>query len=334
MIGVKIGAAVAVVCAPVMIFVIILGLVLFQAAGVQSQPDGQGGGLLTGSVPGDYAPYVSQAGTRCPEITPALIAAQLGHESSFNPRAVSQVGAEGIAQFMPTTWRIWGKDYSGDGVADIWNAQDAIGSQADYMCGLVSMIKAWINQGKVSGDVVQLALASYNAGPAWVLQDGGMPPDQETRLYVSTIIAATKQFNAPEQETGSKAVETAIAAAEAQDHARYVFGADGPNAWDCSSLVQHAWQAAGVQLPRTTFEQVKSPLLQQVPWQDRRRGDLIYFHIDGGALPDHVGMALSDHLMIHASHPHPNPEDDIVEADYTTSYYREADPIVMRVVTQ
>lgn len=334
MMGVKIGAAVAVVSVPAMMFVIIIGLVLFQAAGAQSSPVGEGGGLLAGSVPGDYAAYVDQAGTRCPEISPALIAAQLGHESSFNPRAVSPVGAEGIAQFMPSTWRIWGKDYSGDGVADIWNAQDAIGSQADYMCGLVSMIKSWINQGRVSGDVVQLALAGYNAGPDWILRDRGMPPDPETRNYVSTIIAAMPQFIAPEQEAGSKQVETAIAAAEAQDHARYVFGADGPDAWDCSSLMQHAWQAAGVQLPRTTFEQVKSPLLQQVPWQDRRRGDLIYFHIDGGALPDHVGMALSDRLMIHASHPHPDPEDDIVEADYTTSYYLKADPIVMRVVTQ
>jgi hypothetical protein len=36
--------------------------------------------------------------------------------------------------------------------------------------------------------------------------------------------------------------------------------------------------------------------------------------------------------MIHASHPHPDPEDDIVQADYTTSYYRNADPVVMRVI--
>lgn len=334
MIGVKIGAAVALLCTPVMIFVIILGLVLFGAADRQSRSGGQGGGLLAGSVPGDYMPYITQAGTRCPEISAALIAAQLSHESSFDPTAVSPVGAEGIAQFMPTTWQIWGKDHSGDGVADIWDAQDAIGSQADYMCGLVTMIKAWINQGKVSGDVIQLALAGYNAGPAWVLDDHGMPASPETQRYVSTIIGVTKRYAAPQQGEGSKPMETAIAAAEAQDHARYVFGADGPDAWDCSSLMQHAWQAAGLELPRTTFEQVKSPLLQQVPWSARRRGDLIYFHIDGSALPDHVGMALSDHLMIHASRPHPNPEDDIVEADYTTSYYQDADPIVMRVVTQ
>ena len=334
MTGVKIGAVAAVVCAPAIILVIILGLILFSAADAQSPSTGPGGGLLSGSVPGDYTPYITQAATRCPEITAPLIAAQLSHESSFNPRAVSPVGAEGIAQFMPTTWRIWGRDYSGDGVADIWNAQDAIGSQADYMCGLVDLIKTWINHGRVSGDVVPLALAAYNAGPAWVLDDGGMPPSQETHQYVSTILAATKQYATPDPATGSRPVETAIAAAEAQNHARYVFGADGPDAWDCSSLVQHAWQAAGVELPRTTFEQVASPLLQQVPWPDRRRGDLIYFHIDGGTLPDHVGMALNDHLMIHASHPHPNPEDDIVVADYTTSYYLNARPIVMRVITR
>lgn len=334
MTGVKVGVIAVLAGVPLMIFVLIVGLVVIESADAGSQGGtGSAAGLLPGSVPGAYEQFITRAGTRCPEITAPLIAAQLEHESGFDPKAVSPVGAEGIAQFVPGTWRTWGKDYSGDGVADVWNAQDAIGSQADYMCGLVGMIKSWIDHGRVSGDLVRLALAGYNAGPGWVLQAHGMPPIPETASYVKIILAALSKFTAPGQQVGSAQVETAIAAAEAENHDRYVFGAAGPDAWDCSSLVQHAWQLAGVQLPRTTFEQVKSPLLKQVPWTDRRRGDLIYFHIEGGVLPDHVGLALNDHLMIHASHPHPNPEDDIVEADYTISYYRNADPIVMRVVT-
>lgn len=335
--GAKVAGVIALGGVPLMIFLVVFGLVLLVGVGGSgadgSSGQGIGGGLLPGSVPSDDEAPIVKAGGRCPEISAPLIAAQLQHESGFNVRAVSPTGARGIAQFTGSTWRIWGKDYSGDGVADVWNVEDAIGSQADYLCGLVAMIKSWIDRGEVTGDVTELALAGYNAGPAWVLQAHGMPPIPETRAYVKIILAAADRFTAPPQQLGGTQVESAIAAAEAEDHDRYVFGAAGPDAWDCSSLVQHAWHVAGVELPRTTFEQVKSPLLQQVPWNQRRRGDLIYFHIEGGALPDHVGLVLSDHIMIHASHPHPDPEDDIVHADYTIAYYLDADPIVMRVVT-
>lgn len=337
MTGVKVAGLVALAGMPLMIFMVILGLLLM--AGVDRPGPGGGsgpavgGGLLPGSVPRGDEPFIIRAGGRCPEISAPLIAAQLQQESGFDAEAVSPAGARGIAQFTPATWRTWGKDYSGDGVADVWNPEDAIGSQADYLCGLVDLIRSWAAEDRVTGAVVELALAAYNAGPAWVLQAHGVPPIPETRSYVKIILAAVSRFTAPPQQFGSTQVETAIAAAEAEDHDRYVFGAAGPDAWDCSSLVQHAWQVAGVALPRTTFDQVESPVLKQVPWDQRRRGDLIYFHIEGGALPDHVGLVLSDHLMIHASHPHPNPEDDIVHADYTVAYYRDADPMVMRVVT-
>lgn len=336
--GAKVVGVIVLAGVPLMIFVIIFSLVLMlgvEGAGAAGGPDqGTGGSLLPGSVPDADEAIIIKAGSRCPEITAPLIAAQLQHESGFNPGAVSPTGARGIAQFTASTWQIWGRDYSGDRVADVWNPQDAIGSEADYLCGLVGMIKSWIGDGRVAGNVVELALAGYNAGPAWVLRAHGMPPIPETRSYVKIILAARNRFTAsPPQQPGGTRVEIAVAAAEAEDHDRYIFGAAGPDAWDCSSLVQHAWQAAGVALPRTTFEQVRSPLLERVPWNQRQRGDLIYFHIDGAALPDHVGLVLSDHVMIHASHPHPDPEDDIVHADYTVAYYLNADPIVMRVVT-
>ena len=332
MITAKTGALLVVAGPPVIILALIIGMITLVAVGDRSDAStGPGGLILPGSVPAAYERLVDRAGTRCPEIGAPLIAAQLQHESGFDPRATSPVGARGIAQFMPATWRIWGRDHSGDGVADVWNAEDAIGSQADYLCGLTDMITSWIRRGRVHGDLISLALAGYNAGPASVLQAHGIPPIPETRSYLKIILATRDRFSDDDRHSNDSRDAVAIAAAQAEDHDRYVFGAAGPDAWDCSSLVQHAWHVAGVDLPRTTFEQVSSPLLHRVSWQDRRRGDLIYFHIEGGALPDHVGLILSDRLMIHASHPHPDPEDDIVQADYTTSYYRNADPVVMRV---
>lgn len=83
-----------------------------------TDPTGPGGGQLTaGRVPAAYVGLVSRAGSMCPEIPAPVIAAQIQTESAWNPRAVSPVGAQGIAQFMPDTWAAAGRDWSGDGVA-------------------------------------------------------------------------------------------------------------------------------------------------------------------------------------------------------------------------
>jgi cell wall-associated NlpC family hydrolase len=75
----------------------------------------------------------------------------------------------------------------------------------------------------------------------------------------------------------------------------YSMGANGPDTWDCSSLVQAAWREAGVNLPRTTYDQVNAG--SPVSWDAMQPGDLIFFY--GG--PDHVGMYVGNGRMVHAS---------------------------------
>ena len=82
-------------------------------------------------VPAEYESDVIRAGSICQVVTPSIIAAQIDQESNWNPKAGSSAGAQGIAQFMPSTWASAGKDGDGDGKADIWNPHDAIWSQAD-----------------------------------------------------------------------------------------------------------------------------------------------------------------------------------------------------------
>jgi len=75
----------------------------------------------------------------------------------------------------------------------------------------------------------------------------------------------------------------------------YLWGATGPDAWDCSGLTMAAWAAAGVTLPRTTFAQVLtgSPVTSTTGLQ---AGDLIFTAgLDGTpASPGHVGLFLGD----------------------------------------
>lgn len=145
-------------------------------------------------VPAEYEADVIRAGSICQVVTPSIIAAQIDQESNWNPKAGSSAGAQGIAQFMPSTWASAGKDGDGDGKADIWNPHDAIWSQGNYMCNLASQVETAKKSGKLTGDTLELTLAAYNAGLGSVLRYGMVPPFEETINYVRRIkeLAATK----------------------------------------------------------------------------------------------------------------------------------------------
>ena len=89
----------------------------------------------------------------------------------------------------------------------------------------------------------------------------------------------------------------ALAFARAQIGKPYVWGATGPGSYDCSGLTQAAWRAAGVSLPRTTYDQVDAGTT--VSLADARPGDLIFFYDD----ISHVGVYSGNGMMIHAPKP-------------------------------
>ena len=74
----------------------------------------------------------------------------------------------------------------------------------------------------------------------------------------------------------------------------YVFGASGPNAFDCSGLTMYAYQAAGVSLPHFTGAQWAQG--RKVSRGDLRPGDLVFF---GGDL-HHVGIYIGNNQMVDA----------------------------------
>ncbi len=154
------------------------------------------------AVPDEYLTTVRSAARTCPQLDVPLLAAQIDAESHWNPNADSGQ-AQGIAQFYPSTWAEWGKDYSGDGKPDVWNPKDAIPSQAAYMCQLFKEIKG------VPGDPTKLALAAYNAGPTAVLDAGGIPKIYETQNYVTRIEGLVPQY------TKTYAAQQAAASASA-----------------------------------------------------------------------------------------------------------------------
>lgn len=74
----------------------------------------------------------------------------------------------------------------------------------------------------------------------------------------------------------------------------YVWGATGPNQFDCSGLVQWAYAQAGVHLDRTTYQQINEGI--PVPRSQVRPGDLVFPH------PGHVQLAIGNNLVVEAPH--------------------------------
>ncbi|WP_407560645.1 NlpC/P60 family protein [Streptomyces sp. 184] len=101
----------------------------------------------------------------------------------------------------------------------------------------------------------------------------------------------------PPPDTGASKSDTVLAFAEAQLGKPYVWGATGPDSYDCSGLTQAAWREAGISLPRTTYDQVNAGT--QVAKADLQPGDLVFFYDD----ISHVGIYVGNGQMIHASKP-------------------------------
>lgn len=86
----------------------------------------------------------------------------------------------------------------------------------------------------------------------------------------------------------------AVAAALTRRGLPYVWGAVGPDSFDCSGLMLWAWDQAGISIPRTSAEQAALP---EVPMDELQPGDLITMY----SPVRHVGMYIGNGLIVHAS---------------------------------
>jgi soluble lytic murein transglycosylase-like protein len=128
-----------------------------------------------------YDEIIDEAAARY-DLDANLIRAVMQAESAFHPFAVSRAGAEGLMQLMPAL-----SDEMG--VNDSFDPRDNIMGGTRYLKRLLDY-----HNGNLD-----LALASYNAGPGNVERYGGVPPFRETRRYVKTIkgiLAARKKRSA------------------------------------------------------------------------------------------------------------------------------------------
>ncbi len=106
-------------------------------------------------------------------VDPKLVKSVMLVESGFNPAAISKKGARGLMQLMPAT-------AAEHGVSDVHDPRQNIAAGTRHLSRLLSYY---------GGDLVK-SLAAYNAGEAAVDRYDGVPPYDETQLYVRKTLAA------------------------------------------------------------------------------------------------------------------------------------------------
>lgn len=252
------------------------------------------------AIPPEVLSLYRQAGEAvCPPM-PWQILAAVGTIESDNGQSrlpgitsgANAAGAEGPMQFEPATFAAYAQPVAPGGAnpPTPYDPVDAVFAAARMLCA----------NGASSGDI-SAALFSYNHSAAYVNQvwstavEYGMAADGSP----ATGITTTALTDLSPGVTAHGDPQTVIAYALSQLGVPYVWGGATPGVGlDCSGLVQLAYRAAGIDLPRTTYEQAAYGIT--VAPDQLQPADLLFF--DDGTPLGHVAIYLGNGLMIQAPH--------------------------------
>jgi cell wall-associated NlpC family hydrolase len=210
----------------------------------------------------------------CPGLSWTTLAAigtiESGNGQSSRPgvrTGQNAAGAEGPMQFEPATFAQFDRPVPAGGVSppSPYDPVDAIFAAARMLCA----------DGAEDGRDVRRALFSYN----------------HSNAYVDAVLTLAHRLGAIAPAAPATAAGVAVEYALAQIGTPYRWGGETPGVgFDCSGLVQAAWAAAGVALPRVAEDQFDTgPLLP--PGSPLASGDLVFFGPDGRGVT-HVGLVV------------------------------------------
>ncbi len=136
------------------------------------------------------------------------------------------------------------------------------------------------------------------------------PAQQAQPTQQASSQAATTQTAKPQASTqsNSSTAQTVVSAAQSQIGKPYVWGATGPNAYDCSGLVQYAYSQAGKNVGRTTYQQAGAG--QHISVSQAQAGDILMWG------DYHDAIYVGNNQYVHA----PQPGQNVTQASIS-SYF-------------
>lgn len=132
-------------------------------------------------------------------------------------------------------------------------------------------------------------------------------------VYEGNTLREGSESTSEHVETEDATNEEIAEHAAAQEGQPYEYGANGPDSFDCSGLIEYAHGQAGIDLPRTTSEQRDAT--PSVDKSDRQQGDIIFFHDGNGVY--HNGIYAGDDQIWHS----PQPGESVELTDLGTEDY-------------
>jgi len=195
-------------------------------------------------------------------------------------------------------------------------SQQAQAAQLLTRARLVSQVQQEVQRTEYGIATLQAQIAAQKAKLAKLLAGkqatlDSMTAAQQAQVEASAVGAAGSTSAVYTGPTTTQA-QRAVAFAYAQLGKPYVWGATGPDSYDCSGLVQAAWASVGVSIPRVTYDQWAA--LPHISTSSIQPGDLLFYEGEG-----HVAMYVGDGYIIDA----PQTGLDVERSPMNTGWYAQ-----------
>ena len=136
-------------------------------------------------------------------------------------------------------------------------------------------------------------------------------------LALALVVPIAVQANSHQAQAASVTTKRnkVVKLAKKQVGKRYVYGATGPKAFDCSGLTSYVYShAIGKYISRTTYSQVYQGKTVKVSTASLKKGDLLFW--GSKSSPYHVGIYVGGGQYVHAATPSQG-----VRKQYLSSYF-------------